>query len=358
MKIVDIRTTVARKPLARPLANATVRIEGLTILFLEVIGEDGIGESIGFTILAEQMPLVVASVELFRDLFVGSDVHAVTKAHAEGRRRLSFLGPSGAPIHALALIEAATQDLRAKSVGLSLASMLGRSRDAVPVYASQGLWTNQDIPALIDEADAFLAAGYRAMKLRLRGDPVFDLPRVEALRVHVGAPVQIMVDANQALSLREALGFAHDLREFDIAWFEEPFASHETQAFRLLTERSPIPVATGESLYNAFAFADLVRVRGADILMPDLQRVGGVGEFVAVCALAACHDLPVSSHLFPEMSLALMAHAPSAHSLEMVDWFADLYEERIELVHGAALAPDRPGWGFTVDRDRLLSLAL
>ncbi|WP_280114088.1 enolase C-terminal domain-like protein [Rhizobium sp. YS-1r] len=93
-------------------------------------------------------------------------------------------------------------------------------------------------------------------------------------------------------------------------------------------------------------------------MIPDLQRVGGVTEFARVGALAASFDLPVSPHLFPEMSLQLLSHVPTAHSLEYMDWFAPLYEERIELVDGIARIPDAPGWGMSLDRDAVSRYAL
>ena len=87
--------------------------------------------------------------------------------------------------------------------------------------------------------------------------------------------------------------------------------------------------------------------------MPDLQRVGGVTEFIRVAHHAAAYDIPVSSHLFPEMSLSVLAGLQNATYLEHMPWLSPLYREEMELRDGAVLVPNRSGWGFTLDLDRL-----
>ena len=351
MSISDIRCHQTRLPLNHPLRNATVEITGFTILLVDVVDENGLcGEGIAFTIDPRQMPAVVSSVELFRDAFLGSDPNDVTGTYEKCLRRLGFLGMSGAPIHALSAIEGAVWDLRGKRTGSSIASLLGRSRTAVPVYASQGLWTNQDTPDLVRQAATFVDAGYRGMKLRLTNDLSADIPRIAAIRRQIGDDIQLMVDANQGMSYRQALRFVEHAAEFDLEWFEEPFRPHEIGALRDLRSKSAIPIASGESDYTRFGCQKLLDEHAVDILMPDLQRVGGVSDFIAVCAASAANAVPISSHLFPEMSLQIMAHARCVHSLEMVDWFSPLFSEQIELDEGYATVPSRPGWGFTVNR--------
>ena len=100
----------------------------------------------------------------------------------------------------------------------------------------------------------------------------------------------------------------------------------------------------------------MIELRSADVLMPDLQRVGGVSEFIRVGHLAAAHDLPVSSHLFPETSAQLLGALSNGSFLEYMPWFSPLYRERLEFRDGAVVVPDRPGWGFTFDEDYIARL--
>ena len=96
----------------------------------------------------------------------------------------------------------------------------------------------------------------------------------------------------------------------------------------------------------------LLHMKSADVLMPDLQRMGGPTEFIRAGHLAAAFDVKLSSHLFSEMSLSLLASASNAYILEHMPWFEPIYAERIELDgDGHAIVPDRPGWGFSFDPD-------
>jgi L-alanine-DL-glutamate epimerase-like enolase superfamily enzyme len=101
----------------------------------------------------------------------------------------------------------------------------------------------------------------------------------------------------------------------------------------------------------------MLELRSADILMPDLQRVGGVSEFMRVGHMAESHDIPVSSHLFPETSLQVLGALANTIYLEYMPWFSKLYNEAIEFKDGDALVPERPGWGFTFNQDYVSHLA-
>ena len=185
-----------------------------------------------------------------------------------------------------------------------------------------------------------------------------DLPRAKAVRAAIGGEIGLMIDANQVLDVDSAIKLGDALAPLDIAWFEEPVPAHALEDSAKVAKALRMPVASGENEYTRYGFRRMIETGAASILMPDLQRVGGVTEFARVGALAASFDLPVSSHLFPEMSLQLLAHVPTAHSLEHVEWFAPLYDEKIELVDGTARIPDAPGWGISLNRDAIQRYAI
>ena len=100
----------------------------------------------------------------------------------------------------------------------------------------------------------------------------------------------------------------------------------------------------------------MLELRSADILMPDLQRVGGVSEFMRVGHMAESHDVAVSSHLFPETSIQLLGALSNAIYLEYMPWFSQLYTEQLVFENGDAVLPERPGWGFTFNQDYIRHL--
>ncbi|MCJ9749536.1 mandelate racemase/muconate lactonizing enzyme family protein [Neorhizobium sp. BETTINA12A] len=359
MKITDLTTTAVSLPLAEPLGNATATIHQFSCIVVDLVTDEGLrGENLIFTIRPEQMKLLDSMVHVLRDAVIGRDPDDTGAFWADAWRRINFIGFTGVSIMGISAIDGAMWDLRAKRAGLSISRMLGRCRETIPAYASGGLWLTQDIPSLVRQAEGFVAAGFKAMKLRLAGRIDVDLPRVKAVRAAIGSDIGLMIDANQVLDADAAIKLGDALAPLDIAWFEEPVPAHALEDSAKVARALRMPVASGENEYTRYGFRRMIEMGAASILMPDLQRVGGVTEFARVGALAASFDLPISSHLFPEMSLQLLAHVPTAHSLEYVEWFAPLYEEKIGLVDGTAQIPDAPGWGMSLDRDAIHRHAL
>jgi L-alanine-DL-glutamate epimerase-like enolase superfamily enzyme len=141
------------------------------------------------------------------------------------------------------------------------------------------------------------------------------------------------------------------LEEFDLTWFEEPLPAWDLDGLARVAAALDTPIASGETEYTRYGFRRMIELRSADILMPDLQRVGGVSEFVRVGHMAESHDIAVSSHLFPETSIQVLGGLANSSFLEYMPWFSPLYHETLEFREGEALVPERPGWGFTFNQD-------
>jgi L-alanine-DL-glutamate epimerase-like enolase superfamily enzyme len=229
----------------------------------------------------------------------------------------------------------------------------------VPVYASGGLWLSSSIDGLQREAADFIARGYRAMKTRVGNtEPHKHVARIRALREAVGPDIKLMVDANQQMTVPQAIRMGRMLEEFDLTWFEEPIPYWNHAGEAEICAALDTPIASGETEYTQRGMLDMLRQKSADILMPDLQRMGGATGFLKAGHIAEAFDTPVSSHLFPEMSLPLLAALPNAIFLEHMPWFEPIYRERIELdLEGNAIVPDRPGWGFSFDPEAVRRFA-
>jgi L-alanine-DL-glutamate epimerase-like enolase superfamily enzyme len=358
VKVTDLRLRPVRMALDKPIGNATATITEISCIAVFLDTDEGLtGENLIFTIRPEQVPLLMAMVEVLREAVIGKTPEEAPKFWAEAWRRINFIGFTGVSIMGISAIDGALWDLNGKQSGRSIANLLGRVRDRVPTYASAGLWINQTISEIVAQADGFIDSGHTGMKLRLAGNADFDLPRIAAVRQAIGPDVALMVDVNQGLDAKAAIALGQRMAAYDIAWFEEPVPAHDLEASARVAAALDMPIASGENDYARYGFRRLLEARAADIWMPDLQRVGGVTEFHRVSALAAAYDIPVSSHLFPEMSLQVMASAPTGALLEHVDWFAPLYRETLQVVDGHIAVPDGPGWGMTLDPDALAHFA-
>nr|WP_279612471.1 enolase C-terminal domain-like protein [Agrobacterium pusense] len=203
---------------------------------------------------------------------------------------------------------------------------------------------------LADYAEASLGAGFRAMKLRLGAETVKeDFARIEALASAVAGRAFLMADANQFYGEQAAIEVGQGLQRAGFGWYEEPSSQLDLKAAERIREAVDVPIASGENCYSRFDAIDLIASNSLQVFMPDLQRIGGVTEFARSMVLAQDGGLDISTHLFPEYSLQLLATAEKQGYLEYVPWFSGLYNETVEMRDGLALVPDRPGWGFTLN---------
>jgi L-alanine-DL-glutamate epimerase-like enolase superfamily enzyme len=251
----------------------------------------------------------------------------------------------------MAGIDMALWDLRGKAAELNVSRLIGAVRQEAPVYASGGLWLSSSIDELQREAADFVAAGFRAMKTRVApGKPEAMVARVRAVREAIGPDIGLMVDANQQLSVPEAIHLGRMLEPLNLTWFEEPVICHNHEGEAAIAAALDTPIASGETVHTHRGILRMLQAHAADILMPDVQRMGGPTEFLKAGALCEAFNIPISSHLFPEVSLPLLAALPNALYLEHMPWFEPLYGQKLMLdAAGQAVVPIAPGWGSSFD---------
>jgi len=235
----------------------------------------------------------------------------------------------------------------AKEVGELV--LKGYSRP-IAAYNSCGLGLKETPEAVADEAEKLLGDNFRAVKLRL-GYPTWqeDLAAVRAVRRRIGDGAALMVDYNQALSLAAALERGRMLDDENIDWLEEPIRHDDYAGSARLARELKTPIQIGENFSLVSSMEAALAAGAADYVMPDLERIGGVTGWQRAAALAAEHRLPMSSHLFPEVSAHLLAATPTCHFLEYVDWADRVVREPLRIVDGRAVIPDRPGSGVVWD---------
>ena len=199
----------------------------------------------------------------------------------------------------------------------------------MPCYASGGLWLSGSIDDLQKQAMRFVSRGFRAMKTRVGPrEPERMVARVRAIREAVGPDIALMVDANQQMSVKQAIRIGRMMEELNLTWFEEPVICHDHAGEAQIAAALDTPIASGETVYTHRGVLAMLQARAADVVMPDLQRMGGPTEFLKAGHLCEAFNVPCASHLFPEMSLALLAALPGGYYLEHMPWFEKIYRER------------------------------
>ena len=357
MKITRLRTQVVHLPINPPILTSimgSIKSADCVLTFLDT--DEGLtGEGLVFSINNRRLGVIHQMIRDLEDLVVGLDPLLGGSLNAKAWKDLNFLGYEGVSIVGLAAIDNALWDLRGKAAGLNVAHLIGACRPSVPTYASGGLWLAGSIDDLQKEARGFLDRGFRAMKTRVGpSDPERMVERVAAVREAIGPDIGLMVDANQQMTVKQAIRIGRMMEELNLTWFEEPIICHDHEGEAQISAALDTPIASGETVYTHRGIHKMLEARAADVLMPDLQRMGGPTEFLKAGHLCEAYNIPCASHLFPEMSLALLAGLPGGYYLEHMPWFESLYRERIELdANGHAIVPDRPGWGFSFDPDAM-----
>ena len=353
MKITGLRCVQVEVPLEKPIRTAIHDVRSVGCVLVTLDSDEGAsGEAYNFTMNAVRLDVLQAMIESFTPQIVGRDPRDVEDIWDGLWRNINFFGHKGISVFAISTLDTACWDLVGKAAGQPLYKLFGACREAVDVYASGGLWLSLSIEELVEEARGFVAEGFRAMKVRVGKQRIEeDVERVAAVREAVGPDVALMADANQGFTASHAIRLGRHLEAFNLEWFEEPVSAWDLEGHAAVAAALDTPIASGETEYTRYGMRDMLKARAADVLMPDLQRIGGLTEFRRVANLAASFDVPISPHIFTEQSLSIAGSAPNCFYLEHMPWFESLYRERMRLADGKMAMPEGNGLGFTFDPD-------
>lgn len=343
-----LKATPAVVPLPTPLRTASGIIAASPLVLIDLDTSAGIT---GHAYLMGYTPLTLkALVELLNALgaeLAGANV-APDSLTPQLAARFRLLGTSGLLGMALAGLEMAAWDVLAKEASLPLYRVLGGAPRPVPAYASFGMDGLELGQKLAGDA---VAQGFRAVKIKA-GYPTLaeDLRVIRGVREAIGPDVALMVDFNQSLSVPEAIRRGLALDEEGLAWIEEPvlqddYAGHARVAAALRT-----PVQLGENWFGLREMGRALEVSACDLVMPDIMKIGGVSAWREAAALAALHSLPVSSHLFHEVTAHLMTLIQAPHYLEVMALADAVLDEPMRFAQGHAVLPEKPGNGLAWNR--------
>jgi mandelate racemase len=345
-----IRTAGVEVPMTYALGTSRGTITKAPLLLIDLETEEGVtGRSYLWCYLPGVMPAIASVLKLVEATITGDRVAPPDLWETLGQR-FALIGVQGLIRMAMSGLDVAAWDALGVAAGVPLVRLLGAEPKAIPAYNSCGLGLMASPDAVADEAEKLLAGGFRAVKLRL-GYPTWQQDRaaVRAVRARIGDSVALMVDYNQALSLAEALERGRMLDDENIFWLEEPIRHDDYAGSARLARELKTPIQIGENFSLASSMEAALAAAAADYVMPDLERIGGVTGWQRAAALAAKHRIPMSSHLFPEVSAHLLAATPTGHFLEYVDWADRVMQEPLRIVDGHAVIPERPGSGVVWD---------
>lgn len=346
--------TAYQIPTDAPEGDGTFDWEATTLVLVEITAGGVTG--LGYTYADAAAAGVIGSA--LSKALAGHDAFDIPGAHVAMVRQVRNLGRAGVCASAIAAVDSALWDLKARLLDVSLLDLLGAARESVPVYGSGGFTSYSD-QQLRDQLGGWAAQGFTMVKMKLGRAPTAaaELARVRVAREAIGPDVALFVDANGAYDRKTALGMAERFAEFDVKWFEEPVSSDDLEGLRLLRVRGPagMAIAAGEYGFDTWYFRRMLAAGAVDVLQADATRCLGISGFLATGALAEAFHASLSFHCAPTL------HAAAACALPAVihgEYFHD--HARIERMFfdgaptpvSGTLVPDRqrPGSGLEFRR--------
>jgi mandelate racemase len=336
-------------PMTYALGTSRGRITKAPLVLIDVQTDEGItGRAYLWSYFRQAMPAIASILQAIEERIAGQRVEPET-LWAMLAERFALIGVQGIVRMAMAGFDVACWDALAVAAGMPLATLLGAKPRPIPAYNSCGLGL-MPVDALAAEAEKLLVGGFGAIKLRL-GYPTLaeDLAAVHAVKRRIPTGVALMVDYNQALGAEEALMRGRALDREGIAWLEEPIRHDDYAGAAMLARELDVPVQIGENFSLPAGMQAALEARACDLVMPDLERIGGVTGWRAAAKLAAERNIKMSSHLYSEASAHLLAATPTCHFLEYMDWADKVLVDPLTIESGHAVVSDRPGSGIVWD---------
>jgi L-alanine-DL-glutamate epimerase-like enolase superfamily enzyme len=352
MKIAAIDAGHYRIALPVPLSDSTHgTITHFELVTARVRDADG-AEGVGYTVTPGAGGGAIHAL-IARDLapgLMGEDADRIEGIWHRMFWTVHYAGRGGAMSFAMAAIDIALWDLKARRLGQPLWRLLGGFDPAVPCYAG-GVDLDFPLQQLLRQTDDNLAKGFRAIKMKV-GRPRLseDVARVKAMRAHLGADFPLMVDANMRWSADEAIRAARALAECQLVWLEEPTVPDDIAGHARILREGGLPIATGENFHTLYEFQNFIAAGAVTFPEPDVSTCGGVTPFMKVCHLAEAANLPVTSHGMHDVTVHLLAAVPNRSYLEAHGFGLDRFiADPLVIRDGKAMAPERPGHGVAFD---------
>jgi L-alanine-DL-glutamate epimerase-like enolase superfamily enzyme len=355
MKITQLKTRVLQTPGDNPLVVGLPPMDDRQFVTLELGTDEGI-EGIGITFFGGPLTRALReAVEGLGSLIIGDDPIRVEAIADKLWRAASGSGPGGIFTLALSAIDIALWDIKGKALGLPVCTLLGGHRDRVPTYASGVLMRPMPTDYLKEAGPRLVGMGFKQMKTQLGAEPTVakEIERIRVLREGIGEDIDLMCDINQLWNVNQAIDIGRRIEEYHLFWLEDVVAHDDYQGLARVADALTTPICAGEYHYGIRPFRHMLEARSIDIVMIDLLRAGGITQWMKIAGMAQAFNVPVVSHLIPEVHVHLIAAIPHGLTVEYMPWTLRLFEETPALEDGQIVVPQKPGLGLKFDEGAL-----
>jgi mandelate racemase len=347
LTVAGLRARAVNVELERPVQTSGGEIPTAPLVLIDLETREG---TTGRAYVFSYTPLALEPLRrLVENLGTALEGDALAPLEIERKLQAMFrlLGPQGLTGIAASGIDMVAWDALARAQDLPLVELLGGGKKRIPAYGSLRTMYRESV---VEEARELASLGFDAYKVKIgHGDIKGDLEAIGALRGVVGEKAKIAVDYNQSLSVTGSLERVRTLDDEGLYWIEEPTRADDFAGHARIADEARTPICIGENWWGPHEVQKSLEAGACDYGMPDAMKIGGVTGWLRTAALAESRALPLTSHIFPEISTHLLAASPTAHRLEYLDLAAPILTEPVKIEDGHALVPNGPGIGLEWD---------
>src|SRR5437016_574798 len=356
MKITRVQSQIVKLPAEEPLAGGPGFYRPFfEFVALRMLTDEGI-EGLGINFFGWPLTATLKhAVDQLSELVIGEDPLCIEALGRKVRNAVAGAGPGGISTLAYSAIDIALWDIKGKALGQPLATLLGGLRDRVPTYASGARSRTSPLEHVVKAGPLLVEKGFKQMKMQLalpgETTPTREVERARLIREALGPDIDLMCDINQRWSVNQAIDIGRRIEDVHLYWLEDVTVHDDYAGLARVADALATPLAGGECVYGITPFRHMLEARSIDIVMIDLLRVGGITQWMKVAGMAEAFNVPVVSHLIPEIHVHLVAAIPHGLTIEYMPWTLLLFEETPAIVDGQLVVPNKPGLGLAFNQD-------
>jgi L-alanine-DL-glutamate epimerase-like enolase superfamily enzyme len=359
-RIAEVRVGTATLPLPAPLLLGPMEVTEREYAGVEIETDDGlVGKAYCLT---RNAPVAACVERLVAPVVSGREADPQARWD-DCTRATVAIGRTGLVVRAIGLVDIALWDIDAQVGGVPLWRHLGGTGPAAPLMMVAAYPLADRSPeSLAEDVIRYGDAGYALLKIARDPDRTRMRRLLETAASGLPGTARLVVDAGYGWrSSDEALTELRDWGDTPLAWLEDPLVPEDAEGCAVIRREGRHPVGAGDEVTHIATFRALLDAQALDVLRLDVPALGGVTPARAVQALAAERRVPVSLHVYPEVSSHLAPleagtivetfdrELPAGNPLDPAHL---LYSGGPALRNGTAVAPDAPGLGFELDWER------
>ena len=347
MIIKSIKTKIVSVPFSDPPKTGFLTLEKIDLLIVQVETKDGvIGTGHLHPLAGGLKTLEMCVNEMLKPLLIGETIKDIEVLWTKMWNATFIQGRMGITVMAMSALDIALWDCYGRTKNMPLWKVWGGKSQALPVYGS-GCYRGLGHDGMIEKAEKYVKLGFKSIKMQVAhcftNDE--DIANVRDMRKALGDNIGIMIDVNQGWGVEETIKVSKEIEKYNPEWLEEPVMADDFEGYKEICKSISIPVVTGENNFTHNDLLPFMKNKKISILQPDIMR-GGYTNLIFTSNLAKEYGIKIAPHMFPELSIHIVASIKNPSWLEYMGWYDHLWQEPLLPVNGTLKPSDRPGHGM------------